>query len=72
MTNTTTIDHTKWILYTWPDATFSAVEVPEQWRYTQPLPASALRATRFDSSYDAIDVLLRVRRQPTVHGTRHS
>jgi hypothetical protein len=64
MTNLTPVDHTKWVLYTWPDATFSAIEVPAQWRYTQPVPASALGATRYQNSYDALDLLLRVRREP--------
>jgi hypothetical protein len=62
MPNATPIDHTKWVLYTWPDATFSAIKVPEQWRYTQPVPASALGAARFQNSYDALDLLLRARR----------
>jgi hypothetical protein len=65
-------DHSKWILYTWPDATFSAINVPENWRYTQPVPASAGGATRFQSSYDALDVLLKARRGPADRGRGHA
>ncbi len=53
------VNHTKWVLYTWPDATFSAIEVPQQWRYTQQVPTSALLAHRYQNSYEALDVLLR-------------
>jgi hypothetical protein len=63
MTHASSLEHTKWVLYTWPDATFSAIEVPAHWRYTQPVPRSAQSARRFESSYDALDMLLRVRRE---------
>lgn len=61
----TPADPTKWVLYTWPDATFSAIEVPLKWRYTQPVPASALNAWRYESSYDALEILLEARRHST-------